>query len=403
MEFKLLKPGRLTRLFYPWFTFLWRWSFRLLTYGLMLWVLLNWSWISLRLYLTPESSLVRHLGWLLVAMAGAQLLASLVHELGHLVAGRVARLHLHMFMIGPVQLIKERSGRIKLRLRRGLGIFNGLTASIPSDGNNIRRRMLAFALGGPIASLLLALFGGLLFWWILQKTELYEQRAWVWELVLLGAFFSFTTLLSTMRPGSYGNGYQTDGGRIATLLENGEKAHSWYAQVMLNAADIQGVRPREWDETLVTQMLADRERSVDALMGLWLAYFWALDKRDWQRAALYLDGLLHQRFRAYGGFKVKIILEQGFFFAWHERDLQKAEEWMLFLKRPSRPLWPQYYRTKTAVALLQGSVEEAEGYWQQAYDAYQNVEHQGGIWLAEVALLQEMREALLTLKTQKAS
>lgn len=404
MEMNLKKPSRLSRLFFTWFQFVWQWSFRLVTYGLMLWVLLNWNRLSLRLFLTPETSLVRNLGALLLALALIQIGVSFLHELGHLGAGYLANLKSHLFMIGPFQFLRE-GEETHLRLRRGLGIFNGLTASIPLDNKHLKRRMLIFALGGPLVSFLSFLLFGALFYWVMQQNRgLYEQRAWPWELLFIGSFFSLTTFLSTMRPGLYSNGYSTDGGRIAILLENGKRAWSWYAQVLLNSADIRGVRPRDWEKSIVAQATIDQPPSVDLLMSNWLAYFAAVDRGDVQSAAVYLESASNNRGYVAGGFKLKVMIESAFFHAWHQQDLAAAEPWLAFLKRPYRQLHPQYYRAKTAVALLKNNRDEAQKFWELAYEAYQTVDQKGGVWQAEMAWLAEMNpKQLSSIETQKAS
>ncbi|MEM7336164.1 MAG: M50 family metallopeptidase [Chloroflexota bacterium] len=387
------KPGRAARFFFSWFEFLWRWGFRILTYGLLLSIVFNWSWLSIQLFLAPPSSLVRKIGWLIVALILMQIMASLIHELGHLLVGYWVGLRLHLFIIGPLQIINER-GQLHFRVRRGLGIFNGLTASLPVSEENIRRKMLWFAFGGPLASLIMACASGGLFFWVVQNQNWYDRLAWPWELILILGAFSFATFLSTLRPGIYPNGFPTDGGRILILLKNRERAVGWCAQVLLNKADMAGQRPSTWESHLIEQTTIEQEHSLDALMGQLLAYYWALDRGDLSRAEQHLLAANRERFYVSGGFKLKVMFECAYFYARFKQDLDEAEKWLAFVRRPHPQLRAQFYRAKTAVSLLNNNLNEAREYWELAHQSYTAVEQKNGVWYAEMDWMEELRELI---------
>ena len=393
MNMSVEKPGSMARFFLSWLEFIWRWGFRILTYGLLLLVVFNWSWLSIRLYLMPSSSFVRHLGWMLVVLIFMQILASFIHEIGHLLAGYWVGFELHLFIIGPFQIVRE-GNVFRFQLRRGLGLFNGLTASLPAEQENIRRKMLLFAGGGPIASFLTFLIAGTTFIWLINQGDLYRQLAWPWELLFILGAFSFTTFLSTMRPGMYPNGFPTDGGRILILLRNGERAIGWCAQVFLNKADISGQRPAEWSHQLIDLATLAQEHSLDALMGQLMAYYWALDKGDITQAEQHLLAANRERLYVSGGFKLKVMFECAYFYAWHRQDLDEAEKWLAFVRRPHRQLRPQFYRAKTAVSLLHQNRDEAREFWQLAQKAYTAVEQKNGVWIAEMDWLQALDEEI---------
>ncbi len=394
MDLTIEKPSPMARFFLSWLEFIWRWGFRLITYGLLFAVIFNWSWLSLRLFITPQTSLVRHIPWMIISLILMQILASFIHELGHLFAGRLVGLKLHMFIIGPLQIIKE-NDEYRFRFRRGLGIFNGLTASLPEDGQNIRHKMLIFAFGGPLASLLTMTVAGAMFYWVIQTQNWYKQLAWPWELLLILAVFSLSTFLSTMRPGIYGNGFPTDGGRILILLKNGARAVGWCAQVLLNKADMAHQRPSTWDGQLVEQATLEQDHSLDLLMGRLLAYYWALDRGDLELAERHLLAANRERFYVSGGFKLKVMFECAYFFARYKQDLDEAEKWLAFVRRPHPQLRPQFYRAKTAVSLLKNELVEAKVNWELAKQNYLTVEQKNGVWLAEMDWLDEMKEEII--------
>lgn len=392
MDIHADEPGSVvTRFFLSWLLFIWRWSFRLISYGALIWLVLNWNWLSLRLFIAPRTSLVRHLVPFLLLLLLVQFFVSLIHELGHLLAGYLVGLRLHLFIIGPFRIVRE-AERLRFRVRGGLGIFNGLTASIPHSAERIPMKMGVFAFGGPFLSLIACIASGAIFFWAMQNKALYEARAWVWELFLITAVFSLITFFSTMRPGAYANGYPTDGGRIAILLENSNRAKSWVAQVLLNAAEIQNIRPQAWEAQLIQQATISQPHSIDALMGNLLAYYWALDRGNIEKADLFLEQATKERYFVAGGFKLKILLENAYFSATHKKDVEAAEEWLMFIRRPTKQLQPQFYRAKTAVSLLQNNQEEANSYYQLAQESYQNVDQKNGLWQAEVDWLNQLME-----------
>lgn len=389
MRLNSIEPDPQIRFFLSWFEFFWRWSFRLLSIGLVLILYFNWYQLSIRLMLAPPNSLARHFSWLLAALLLLQFFVSFIHELGHLLAGHLVKLQLHLFGIGPFSFWRD-GGRRVFRLRRGLGIFNGVAASIPLSDKNLVRRMLVFAMGGPMLSLILAFAAGFLFWGIVQQPEVYRRAAWVWDCFAITAVLSFVTFLSTMRPGAYSNGYPTDGGRIAILLRGGNRVKSWCAQLMLNAADVNKLRPRLWDPTFVQQAALPQKKSLDSLMGHLTAYYWALDNQKIELAERYLKEALEARFFVSGGSRIKVQLESAYFFARFKKDLDEAEKWLAFLGRPPGNLRPAYFRALTAVAQLKADHAAVETNYTLGIEAYQKVDHKTGLWQAEMAWLKQM-------------
>lgn len=80
------------------------------------------------------------------------------HELGHVAGARLARLQVHRVIVGPFEFTRAPSWRLELS-REWLSIGGGFVALAPQMQHPRPRQMLVFALGGPIATLLLlALF-----------------------------------------------------------------------------------------------------------------------------------------------------------------------------------------------------------------------------------------------------
>lgn len=85
----------------------------------------------------------------------AMVISVLIHELGHLAAGRLAGWRFVGLALGPWWLTRNVEGRWSI-LRVPLPRAMGQCLMLPRDANRLRRRMFLFILGGPAANLVAA-------------------------------------------------------------------------------------------------------------------------------------------------------------------------------------------------------------------------------------------------------
>src|SRR5690606_38658246 len=90
---------------------------------------------------------------LVVVLAVAVYVACIaVHEAGHLLAGRLMGYRPLLFIAGPFRI--ERVGdAIRFGLNRSIALAGGLAVCVPVGLDDLRRRTLVMAAGGPVASL----------------------------------------------------------------------------------------------------------------------------------------------------------------------------------------------------------------------------------------------------------
>ena len=62
----------------------------------------------------------------------ALLVVILVHELGHVIGGRLAGYAFVMLAVGPVKWVREQ-GRVRWRWNTSLNAFGGLALMVPAD------------------------------------------------------------------------------------------------------------------------------------------------------------------------------------------------------------------------------------------------------------------------------
>ncbi|MEM7114166.1 MAG: M50 family metallopeptidase [Chloroflexota bacterium] len=368
---------------------IWSWLFNLTLYGILIYVAFNISRITIRARIAGESSLFASFPRLMLVGALILLLTSTFHELGHLFGGWLANLRFHLLVVGPLKISRE-SGKLRLGLSGGMALFNGLAASYPEKIYDLRRRMLLFAAGGPLASILLAAVAGAVYWWLRPGPFLRPQPvpAWVVESAAITAVSSFIFFLTSTKPGQYQNGMVADGGRILTLLQNREPATRWCSLIALNSADTQGVRPRDWDEKLVQGALVAQDGSQESLVGLLMAYRWARDSELFVQAATHLEAGLPDRPGLFQGVRVQLALEKAYLTAAYHQNAEEVRPWLIPLGRRSKN-HPLSCRAETAVLLAEGKTQAAH---QRAQDGLKALaaQPQTGSNLAEKAWLEEL-------------
>jgi hypothetical protein len=367
----------------------WNWLFTLSIYFVLGYTAINLDKITILAQLTRGQSLFANLWLLMGAMVLILLGTSAVHEIGHLMGGKLAKFRFHLLIIGPFKMMRRKE-RLHLSWSRG-AFFNGLAASLPEDDRQLRWRMLLFAVGGPLASLLLALLGTAVFFNYRRDIDFLLDNAWLVEGAALTAIISFIFFLTAMKPGQYNNGMPADGGRIITLLQGNETADRWCALVLLNGADILGQRPREWDAALVQKVLAITDGSYDTLSAKMLGYQWALDNGRIEDAAQLLDEALETWAAWVSGGRGRLALEKAYFIARHRHNALEARQWFDQVRR-SRISQPLQQRAEAAILLAEGNHQAATMLAQAGLDALQK-ETPSGTILAESDWLREMVQA----------
>lgn len=316
------------------------------------------------------------------------LLTATVHEMGHLLAGYLVRFRFQVLVVGPLRISGE-NGRLRWQRQRGGSLFNGLAASLPDKMDNLARRLLYFALGGPLASLLLSLvtLGIVLF--LGSDLRRMLDYLWLWECCLFTAVASYFFLLTSIRPGTYHNGMVADGGRILMVATRSPQAERWQSLVRLNAADMAGERPSHWDKTLLQQAVMLPDNSHDYLTGVVMNYHHWLDKNDPHQALSYLDEALKLSVAWETGMRARLVLEKAFLTAAYLQDIKIARELLAQVKFNQRQVNSLYWRAKAAIHLLAGNAADARETAVHGIAAI-GEENQTGLQKAELAWLNSL-------------
>ena len=366
---------------------LWQWLFNVSLTAVFVLLFINWPQLLLRLRLAEDKSIFQH-GWLvLLVMSLLLLLTALVHELGHLLAGWLVHFRFQVLVIGPIRISGE-NGRLRAQFQRGGSLFNGLAASVPYEMDNLPRRLLYYALGGPLASLLLSIGCFALALFLGSNLSRMLDYLWLWECLLFTAVISYFFLLTSLRPGMYHNGLIADGGRILMITAKSSQADRWQALVMLHAADFMGERPSQWDKALLQQALTKSDNSHDYLIALVMNYHHSLDVGAPQKASDYLEEALNLPVTWETGMRARLMLEKAYLAAACFRDHTMARESLWQVKSDRRRVNLLYLRAKSALHVLEGDMALAQ---ETAVPVLQQpTENQTGLQRAEIDWLNKL-------------
>ena len=317
------------------------------------------------------------------------------HEVGHALGGRLADYHLVYLVVGPLRLGREVNGWRLRFLKDRLFAFGGWAYSVPKRRDGWRWRRSLFILGGPLASLLLALaVVGLRFAW-------HDMIIWP-PLALTTHFLSFAaiailpfSLIPMVIRGQRNDALIL----IDTLRLRGELARRQQALTWLIAEAFQGKRSRETDTAVLTELLYPADGSHEELMGSIWGYYYEMDRQQYRRAAAYLDrALAILQENPQPATLTLCALDAAFFEARYGRRPEVAAAWLelVDLKQATHPanaaeMKLVQHRTKTAVLLAQGNPTAAHQEVEKAVALLPELVDQGGIrieeeWLEELAV-----------------
>lgn len=364
---------------------LWSLLLNVAIYGLLLGVLSYRQRIAFHVLRTQESSLFGSLWRLATAVTLIFLLTTAVHELGHLLAGKLVGLRLHLLIIGPLQTTRE-NGRLRFSRHKSAAIFNGMTKSLPQDNKNLPHRLLIFTLGGPLASLFQAALAAALFFRWAADVHFTNTYAWVVESAAITAVYATIIFLSAIKPTRYQSELPADGGRIISLLQASPDAVRWCALVALSGADLRGQRPRDWDESLIRQALTGYDHTHDGQLARFITYLWALDNGRIAEANRWLEEAVAIRPTRLANIPVHLLWEKAYFAARHLNDPVQARDLLTKVRQKEREQ-PDHLRAEAAVLLAEGSIARAKSTAQAAL-ASLGIQTPSGSQQAEAAWLQ---------------
>lgn len=273
-------------------------------------------------------------------------IAVIVHELGHLVAQVLMGFRVYWFIAGPVGFMRTQRG-MQFHLIDSAGV-PGLAEAYPVDFKNLHWRKLWVSAGGPIASLMLGTIG-------LSAGLLLQPDNWLrgWLLALGGWSLAIAAL------NLYPVGTPSDGGNILRLLMHRNQSWAILIPVLVPALAMQGIRPRDWGDSVTHHWIAAVESEPDDAGALFHVYLMHRDLGNDDRAHACLEWCIE----AISGNQPLLLtadyyLEAIAHLAQRGADLEELRQ-MLHLLDDVRHDLPRGMKAEAAVLLREGRFEAA--------------------------------------------
>jgi len=244
------------------------------------------------------------------------LLVLATHEVGHLLGGFSRGMRFLLLIVGPFQWTRSPGG-IHFKWVFNLGTMGGIAAATPDPAAPLTPQLRRLIIGGPLASLVLAVIG-------LLMALGFEGRAGAYGLII-GAM-SLLIFLVTAAPLRAG-GFMSDGMQFLELRRGGAAVTERQVLVRLMGVSYAGIRPRDWEPQLVNDALAMQQAEpLRRVAGRIFALYYAMDRGDTEGLREHADWLARHVDDYPDGFRQSITLELCLV-ASRRGDLEAAREW----------------------------------------------------------------------------
>jgi hypothetical protein len=288
--------------------------------------------------------------WTIIVLPVVLLLVLALHEAGHVTAGLIGGFEFRLFIAGPLRL-ERRNGRFKISFNRIPAHWGGLAACVPKSYEaNLHRKMMLFVAGGPLFSLLGAVF-------MIPGFSLLTSHLHPGLLLITFGLTSAALALVTLLPLPAG-GFKTDGTRLAMLLRRRPEGERWTALAALGGL-AHTARPREWPVELMTGLGDGLDAQADAAMACLVWHIWHADKREWESAQLWLERALSHAGDMPASMLPILYLAAADYYARHGADKLLARQYFDLAQRPGLHDPDDMYAVRAAVLIAEGRAAEA--------------------------------------------
>lgn len=287
-----------------------------------------------------------------VNFLGGFIVSVALHELGHVVAGKLAGFRFAFMIFWPVQIHKsgEKALRIRFRTRTGLGL-GGLAGMVPQAGSDFRKAYMKMIAGGPLASLLsFCVFTSVAISLGLGRNLIGSV---LWNIGLTSLLLFVSSILPRKTAG-----YLSDGAILQLMRWGDEKAVQRYLVLFEMASKIaSGTRPAAIAPEGLT-VLADLEPAEPSFFNArHLAFLHAADTGNLAAARGFINEIQQNLAQAPLLFRSKYNLDEAWLLA-REGHTEKARE--LLKVNQNGLVEPCEIRLVEAeIALAEGKPEDA--------------------------------------------
>jgi len=299
--------------------------------------------------ITPDAPSFNALLWLPAIYVGIA-----IHELGHLLAGKLVGMDPGGISVGGFRFFK--SGERWVFRFDGRLLISGFAKPLLAKGDFRRAPQAWMVAGGPIASLL---FLGV----CTLATFQLGGGTWDW----IGSLFWGATLgLTSLIPYS-GGGLKSDASLLWQLLRHPEASHRWIALLALQTEETKGALPRDWDPELMKEVLNVEESQPHYTFAQLLAFYRNADQRNTPTALQHLENAIAAAART-GNRRLRMacFLEAAAATARERNNANGARVWLERAKKLQKP--ESTAGIEAEISMAEGRYGDALGHWASARD-----------------------------------
>jgi hypothetical protein len=297
-------------------------------------------------------------GWIIAVLvfAGVVVVATLLHELGHVILARANGLRTASLTIWRLTLVRRGDS---FRLEIGDPDVALGQAAIERLGSSPRMPLAMVYLGGPLMNLVTAGAGV-----AILASGAFAESAWLrWgigALVLVSMFLALELVPATR------GGHESDGSRLRVLLGGGARARAFLSLLAIQRGVERGTRPRDIPQRWFSEARNAPPDSRDFVAAQLLSYAAALDRDETRDAATYLDAALGRIAIAGAALALQLRQEAAFFTAWASGDAETARAWRAEIAGFELLPALQRLRIEIAIACAERRFDDALRGWEAA-------------------------------------
>lgn len=271
-----------------------------------------------------------------------------IHELGHVIFGKLAGFQFVFFTTGPLFVEKTIHG-VKFKQNKNWTFFGGVAMMSPPELEKeaLRKRFFLMVSGGPLISLL----GTLLFYVLFN----FSSTSYMGAL----AIANLAIFLATCIP-LKGAALKTDGYQMITLLKNDETSEKLLDESLISSEVLSNKKPEDWNLAFIKKA-KHMQPSIENILYASMIYYYEIQKNGFEAALHSLSGYLDMPITDKN--KVQMIflthMKQLKLFLSDQGSIEELEHLQKLLS-PVDPL--SLNRGKAMIAYLKGDTSSAKNH-----------------------------------------
>jgi len=321
--------------------------------------------VGLYLYLR-ELLQIQQPGWItsIVIFLLAFFIVVLIHETGHLIAGKAVGFSFYMITVGPFK-IQKFGTHLRPGINKHLNISGGLTLMLPQESDPDDSKMYWYIAGGPLASIIVGIFSTAVL--VITVVPEISAPAFLNYALFVTGFLSFIIGFISIIP-TNSMTFSSDGSQLIDLYRGGEKAVMKQQMMSIFVKMWNGTRPREIDKDILDSVLAKTETDFESELGSTIntevltarliAVYYYLDKCEIDKAESILNLLIQKLEKESNSLlEGSVFIEKAFICAAFRKEAKRAER---YLNKGKKRFVEKHAiaRAESAYMISLGNIEE---------------------------------------------